>query len=267
MAIGGNFGVVDIKAAMEAFKMDIIQSDDPKVFDGGVGIVSAAVLNEKLKVVVRDNSELVHWIDVIDNYHQPGGFDFLQLKTLLDCENPKYQDLPVPLCPKAVVPMGTVQQIAILKILGQEDRYQIFKWFTFPQKSPKLTAINAAQGVCKMMNFGTSGGKQSSMLFHFLFEKMGGRQARTKSLVPRVSETKEGKGGHQNFMLTLTDEEVDEGFLHMMKAPTEPVSQLIWPTKALKNMTPLKGWPSGYVEKALSKFAMEGAFAKKLTTA
>eukprot|EP00973_Karenia_brevis_P042803 5924731-Karenia_brevis.AAC.1 len=49
----------------------------------------------------------------------------------------------------------------------------------------------------------------------------------------------------------------------MAKAPTEPVRQLKCSTEALKNHTPVKGWPLAYVEKILAKIAMEGVFAKK----
>jgi len=69
-----------------------------------------------------------------------------------------------------------------------------------------------------------------------------------------------GGGGAANFLYTLTDDQVDEGFNFMRKAPSEPVAQLIWVTKSLKNDTPLHGWPIGYVEKALAKYSQEGAF-------
>ena len=257
------FSVDEIKLAMETLKVDNIKQVDTRVFPNSAGIVPPGALEAKLKDLQPSNSDIVHWIDFIKEHEEPGGFNFEALRIALDNPEPKYKDLPAPLCPKAAVPDGTAQNIAILDVPGRQHVYTIINWYTFPQRTARAIARSAAHGQCKMMDFGAQSGKLNAIHFHYLFEKMGGWQARSRSLSVKTKDKGDKDSNHKNFMLTLTDEEVDDGLAYMMKAPDEPVKQLIWVTKALKNETPLKGWPQGYVEKALAKYAQEGAFAKK----
>ena len=164
-----------------------------KVFARPVGFVDPAVVLDNLKDVGDDATDLTHWVDFHADYHQPGGFDWADLTLKLDQEKPNYAELPEPLCPKSLLPQGTKMQIAIMDIPGNNDHFAIFKWYTFPAKASKNIAIAATSGTCKMLSI--AGGKASAQYFHYLFENMGGWQARTRDLQLKIKEISESKAG------------------------------------------------------------------------
>lgn len=210
---GESISVSDIKTAMETQKIQYHKRT--VVFPFCASSVSPPVLQMHMKDVSNNQTDLVHVLDdigIVDTQ-----FDWEKLTEELDRENPNYANLPYPLCPKGVLPPETTMQLAIVDVPGAAGRHAILKWFTFKRNGENVKATRQiATGVChkpaKMINIGS--GKQSTIYFHYLFECMGGWQARTQSLSLKVKEQAGGKEVN-NFMSTLSDEAVSTWPFHI----------------------------------------------------
>ena len=113
MALAGEqIELSDIRKALDTQKVEDLKMS--KVFDGPTGSVSPAVVESYLKEMPEDSQGSVHFVDVSV---WEGEFDFQALETALDTQKePKYSDLPMPLCPKAPMPVGMTMQLAIADI-------------------------------------------------------------------------------------------------------------------------------------------------------
>ena len=253
---GDSVSANDIALAMAALKVE--DAKHMIVFSSNIpGSISPAVACHFLKEVGAAQSELTHVVDVIHDH--AGEFDWDNLQNLLERPAPLYDQLPAPLKPKAVMPHETIMQICIYEHQANPKHYTILKWFTFMRdgktaKTSKEVAIILCNNTPMMINMG-GGGRVAPMHFHYLLENMGMWQARTKSLAPKMQHAKDA--GHTKFMMHLTDDEVDEGFDFIVSAPTEALLRMKWIAKAIKNDTPVHGWPSGLIEKALANIAAD----------
>ena len=201
-------------------------------------------------------------VDVLPDF--AGDIPWAELSTKLYVQTPDYVALPAPFCPNGTLPRNTLMQLSIVEHKENPRHFTIFKWWMFMKdgktdRQPKAIIQALCHNQPRMIRCGPN--RTCSAHFRYLFENMGGWQARTQSLAIKLEQLP--SENQHNFMANLTDEQIDEGFSFMMEAPNEPVKQSVWVLKTQNKDTPITGWPPGYIDKILGKIATEGCFAKK----
>ena len=106
--------------------------------------------------------------------------------------------------------------------------------------------------------------KVGRKVLQYCLEGLGGRQFKCFELSSQVTNKKIGKAIPFE---DKEDEEIDAGFDYILKhgpCSSSEMAQLRWQTKAIrKENSPICGWPTGLVEKALRNLASDGALARK----
>lgn len=263
---GENLRLDDIKEGMKLQKVQ--QLGESMVFkDSNCGTACCSVIDHWLKNITNSQTELVHFVDVIDEYK--GDIDLEAVETIMHGRSPPpYDSLPEPLKPKTTIPATSVMQLFV-KNLGN-NRWCVIKWFTIRKDNKNEKASRATiEAICanipKMINI-PNAGSGTPNYFHWLFENMGYFQVRMQSLTLKSEAMDKGdKDKGATFMASLTDEDVDAAFEYMAECPSEPSLKSKWIIKALlkANNTPVYGWPVGYLKDCLNSLQSDGSFAKK----
>ena len=261
---GEEVSVAEIKQSLASLKYEPAQT---QVFRP-VGYISPPSAQAFFKDLSASAKDVTHFFDMIDKVEGPINFD--DLKNKLEREKPMYDELePAILRPKVVLPEGFHMQLCIVPIPSTPDSYWVAKWFTIKAGSKNCWVSAAIARSCchstpKVMR---STGREGPMITKYVFENLGGWQARCGSLVPRVGSKSSSASSDKLCFSSLTDDDIDAGFdFRIAKAPRQEgdaLKQTRWIKKNLKNDSPIRNWPEAAVERAVAKLSNEGSLAKK----
>ena len=204
----------------------------------------------------------VHIFDVVTGYQS--AIDFHELGRLYKeaIEKKDLQLLPPPFGLKAQVPSNVQLQMVLLK--DADGHQAILKHLAFPDKVKPSFLKGVVFGTPQRAKWMSGNPKVGRKVLQYCLEGLGGRQFKCFELSSQVTNKKIGKAIPFE---DKEDEEIDAGFDYILKhgpRSSSEMAQLRWQTKAIrKENSPICGWPTGLVEKALRNLASDGALARK----
>eukprot|EP00435_Cladocopium_sp_Y103_P031004 s1528_g7.t2 len=204
---------------------------------------------------------MVHFYDVIVGYQ--GEIDFHVLGTMYKnaIEKHDLQLLPSPFGLKNQVPGNAQMQIVFLKDV--DGHHAILKHCSFPDKIKPILVKSLIHGTPYRAKWMTQNPKVGRKVLQYCLESLGGRQFKCFELSSQATR----KPGKASAFEEKDDEEIDAGFDYILKCgprSSSEMAQLRWQTKAIrKSDSPIFGWPTALVDKALRNLASDGALARK----
>jgi hypothetical protein len=206
----------------------------------------------------------VHFIEEIAGYSGPLDIPALQTKYKEATAAGDFGSLPEPFGTKTPLVAGTLAQLQICVTPWQEaGKYTITKHWRFPKSIKPAVFQNIAFGKANKLKFNEHP-KTGVKIWQYCWENLGGYHFRCFHLSPegKVAAGKESGAGNLN---DKSDEDIDTGFKYIEDNATglNGVKLLLWTTKALKNQTPIRGWPVALVKEIQRLISTEGALVKK----
>lgn len=207
------------------------------------------------------DSPMVHFYDVITGYSDP--IDWVSLgKAYKDaCEKHDLQLLPQPFGLKKQVSGNVQLQMVILK--DAAGNHAILKHLAFPDKIKPSMVKQLVFGDPRRAKWMQQNPKIGRKVLQYCLEGLGGRQFKAFELSNMATR----KGAKTSPFDEKGDAEIDAGFDFILKCGPRSSSenqQLRWQTKTTRDPnSPIYGWPTGLVDKALRNLASDGALARK----
>jgi len=216
------------------------------------------ILTFPMKELNGGETNLVHAVDLIQNFQGDINFSDLSTSYKLACERKDLQYLPAPFGLKVEVPKETTIQIVIIK--NSEGEITILKHLAFPGKikATFFKQLIYGEGFRSVwMQPSPKGGRK-------ILQNLGGRIFKCFELTSQAS--RKGPKPDSSFE-EKDDDDIDAGFDHILKMGPRSsceMAQLRWQTKELRNKSsPIFGWPVALVSQALRNLAADGALARK----
>ena len=212
-----------------------------------------------LQELSSSDNPSVHLFDIIANYREQIDFDKLQLAYKQAMVNHDLSFLPSPFGLRTAVPKDTKMQLFICTC-GSDVHY-IVKHFIFSSKCKASVFMGAVFGKPHIYRWRAANPVAGKKILQYCLENLGGHQMKIFEL---QSYAKTASGSRFE---DLTDADIDKGFDYIQNEgprSSSEMQQLRWLTKATKNsQSPICGWPTCLIEKALRNLSTDGALAKK----
>ena len=230
----------------------------PTVISLPAGIFDPVTL--PLQEMSASDNPSVHLFDVITSYRPSIDFRDLDSKYKHAIINNDLDLLPEPFRSKVQLPKDTKLQIFVFPC--SNGAHYIVKHYIFGTKCKPSVFMDAVYGKAHIYRWRATNPILGKKILQYTLENMGGHQMKVFDLQSfAVSKSSSSRFEEK------TDDEVDAGFDFIQNdgpRSSSEMAQLRWMTKAIKNPgSPIFGWPTVLVEKALRNLATDGALAKK----
>ena len=211
---------------------------------------------EPMEAVGQDR---VHCIDYIPNHVGAIDFEALQKAYKASMLSKSFDSMPEPFGFKAGVPSDAQMQINVLQV--EPAKHFIVKHCVFKSKVKPSVFHKACFGQPHQLT--AAHPKIGPRIWQYAFQNLAGRLFLCFSLTADATKREPGEGA--TTLCDKTDTEIDEGFAYIQRhaAGLSGVKLLLWQTKALKNDTPIRGWPVQLTREIIRLIISEGSLVKK----
>jgi hypothetical protein len=204
-------------------------------------------------------NERIHGIDYIPDH--VGAIDIVALQEAYKSAilNKTLDSMPEPFGFKIAMPSNAQMQINVLEV--EPGQYHIVKHCIFKTKFRPSVFVKACFG--QPMQLTAAHAKIGPRIWQYCFQNLAGHLLLCNCL--SAEGTKQGTGENTSNLSEKTDTEIEDGFAYIQKnaAGLSGVRLLLWQTKALKNDTPIRGWPIQLAKEIVRLIVVEGALVKK----
>lgn len=210
------------------------------------------------------DNERVHWVDYVQDYETAIDIAGLQNAYKEAASKCNWNDLPEPFGFKdpTAIPEGTKLQINVFT--QPTGKSFIVKHCVFKNKMKPSIFKTQCYGNAHKLRF--THPKIGVRVWQYMFQNLGGYSFLSYELSSEA--TKAATGSNSGFNLSdKTDEDIDAGFQYIQREARglNGVRLLLWQTKALKNDTPIKGWPIQLTKEVVRLIVTEGTLVRKET--
>ena len=154
----------------------------------------------------------------------------------------------------------TRMQIVVLK--DTDSNHAILKHMTCPEKVKPNMVRSLVYGTPYRAKWMTQNPKVGRKVLQYYLEGLGGRQFKCFELSSAATRKPAKAGAFED-----KNDEIDAGFDYILKYGPRSASenaQLRWQTKNTRKVdSPIYGWPTALVDKALRNLSTDGALARK----